>query len=211
MLAEIESIGVLPVVTLNDASSAGLLGQALAAGGVRVAEITLRTPAALAAIAAMAEACPDVLVGAGTVVHAGQVRQAVAAGARFVVSPGFSGDVVDACQDAGVPVFPGICTPTELMAAMSRGLPAVKFFPAENYGGVATLRALAAPFPDMRFIPTGGIDAARLPQYLALPNVAAVGGSWMVAPQLVAAGQYERIAALAREAVQAVAAARAQS
>lgn len=208
MLAELETMGVVPVVTIADAAAAGPLGQALAAGGLPVAEITLRTPAGLAAIAAMAEACPDMLVGAGTVVHAAQVREAVDAGARFVVSPGYSDAVVDACRDAGVPVFPGICTPSELMAAIARGLLAVKFFPAEAYGGVATLRALAAPFPDMRFIPTGGIDAARLPQYLALPNVAAVGGSWMVAPQLIAGGQYERIAALAREAVNAVAAAR---
>jgi len=208
LLAELENIGVVPVVTMDDASAAGQLGQALAAGGLPVAEITLRTPAALDAIAAMADACPDVLVGAGTVVDAGQVRQVVRAGARFVVSPGYSGAVVDACQDAGVPVFPGICTPSELMAAMARGLLAVKFFPAEAYGGVATLKALAAPFAGMRFIPTGGIDAALLPHYLALPNVAAVGGSWMAPPQLIAAGHYERIAALSREAVHAVALAR---
>lgn len=200
----IGQIGLLPVITLPDAAQAAPLAQALAAGGLPLAEVTLRTPAALDGIAAMCAACPDVLVGAGTVLDAAQARNAVAAGAQFLVAPGLSADMVREADRLGVPVIPGICTPSELTAALALGLDTVKFFPAQAYGGVATLKALIAPFGHVRFIPTGGIDLARLPEYLALPQVVAAGGSWMVPADALRDGDFARIETLAREAAQAV-------
>jgi len=191
---------LVPVIVIETPAAARPLADALVAGGLRCAEVTLRTDAAEAALRAMA-GDPRLLVGAGTVVRPDQVDRAVAAGAAFIVSPGFSEAVVRRCGALGVPVFPGVATATELMAARDAGLTVVKFFPAEPLGGVATLRALAAPFPDVRFIPTGGITAAHLPAYLAHPAVLAVGGSWMVAPKLVAAGAWDEISRLTAEAV----------
>jgi 2-dehydro-3-deoxyphosphogluconate aldolase/(4S)-4-hydroxy-2-oxoglutarate aldolase len=191
---------VIAVVTLADAARAESLGQALHAGGLGCVEITFRTPAAAEAIQILS-AKADLMVGAGTVLNPAQVDAALAAGARFIVSPGFSPAVVERCREAGVPVVPGIATPTELMAAVDRGLDTVKFFPAEPLGGVAMLRALAAPFPAMRFIPTGGITPERLPAYLALRSVLAVGGSWMVDPALVAADDWAAVTRLSAQAV----------
>jgi 2-dehydro-3-deoxyphosphogluconate aldolase/(4S)-4-hydroxy-2-oxoglutarate aldolase len=195
---------LVPVIALDDEAAAAPLADALVAGGLRCAEVTFRTAAAEAALRRMA-ADDRLLVGAGTVVHPDQVDRALAAGARFVVSPGFSAAVVRRCRAVGVPVFPGIANATDIMAALDEGLDVVKFFPAEPLGGLGMIGALAAPFPNIRFIPTGGIGPEQLPAYLAHPRVVAVGGSWMVAPKLVTAGDWAEITRLTAEAVAAVA------
>jgi 2-dehydro-3-deoxyphosphogluconate aldolase/(4S)-4-hydroxy-2-oxoglutarate aldolase len=191
---------VLPVLTVSSAALAGPLADALVAGGARCAEITLRTPASERALTVMA-AHGGLCVGAGTVLTAEQAERAVAAGARFVVSPGFDEEVVAACREWGVPVLPGVATATELMRALRAGLDTVKLFPAEQLGGTRALRALAAPFPAARFVPTGGIGAARLDGYLAEPAVLAVGGSWMAAPDLLERGDFASVRRLTAEAV----------
>lgn len=201
---------ILPVVVLEDAASAGALADALTAGGLRSVEVTFRTDAALDTIRTMSEN-PELLVGAGTVLTPDQAEKAVEAGARFVVSPGFGPAVVRRCQELGVPVFPGVATATEIQMALDAGLRTVKFFPAEQLGGVAMIKALAAPFRSVRFIPTGGVNTGNLPDYLAHPAVLAVGGTWMVAPALLAAGNWAEVTRLARAAVDAVAAASSAS
>ena len=195
---------LLPVVVLDDATAAEPLGAALQAGGLPLAEVTFRTPAAADALRSMASD-PELTIGAGTVVRAEQVDLAVAAGARFIVSPGLSRSVVIRCVQIGVPVFPGVATSSEIMAALDLGVSTVKLFPAESLGGVTMVKALAAPFPQVRFIPTGGITADQLAAYLEQPSVLAVGGSWMVAPALIAAGRFEDISRLAAQAVLAAA------
>jgi 2-dehydro-3-deoxyphosphogluconate aldolase/(4S)-4-hydroxy-2-oxoglutarate aldolase len=192
---------VLPVLTVPSVATAGPLADALAAGGARCAEVTFRTPDAELVVKAMA-AHGGLVVGAGTVLTPQQAERAVAAGARFVVSPGFDEDVVAKCRELGVPVVPGIATATELMRALKAGLDTVKLFPAEPLGGLQTLRALAAPFPRTRFVPTGGIDASRLAAYLAHPAVLAVGGSWMATPDHLDRGDYDEIRRLTAEAVE---------
>ncbi|MFF5575994.1 bifunctional 4-hydroxy-2-oxoglutarate aldolase/2-dehydro-3-deoxy-phosphogluconate aldolase [Streptomyces luteogriseus] len=191
---------VLPVLTVPDAATAGPLAEALAAGGARCAEVTFRTPDAEQVLKTMA-AHAGLAVGAGTVLTPEQAERAVAAGARFVVSPGFDEDVVARCRELGVPVVPGIASATELMRALRSGLDTVKLFPAQPLGGIPMLRALAAPFPQARFVPGGGIDAARLPAYLAVPAVLAVGGSWMATPAHLERGEYGEIRRLTAEAV----------
>jgi 2-dehydro-3-deoxyphosphogluconate aldolase/(4S)-4-hydroxy-2-oxoglutarate aldolase len=190
---------ILPVVVLEELETAVPVASALAEGGLPVAEITFRTAAAAAAIRRIA-AETDSLVGAGTVVRPEQVDEAVAAGARFIVTPGLSLRVIERCRELDVLVIPGVATATDVIAALDQGLNLLKLFPAEAAGGVALLRALRGPFPDVRFVPTGGISAANAASYLALPSVAAVGGSWIVAPELVAARDYAAITQLAREA-----------
>jgi len=197
---------VLPVVVLGDAAGAGPLADALLVGGLHCVEVTFRTGAAADAIRTMAERT-DLLVGAGTVLTAEQVDRAVAAGARFVVSPGFGLPVVRRCQEVGVPVFPGVATPTEIMMALDAGLETVKFFPAGELGGAAMVKALSAPFRSVRFIPTGGVNTGNLADYLALPSVLAVGGTWMVAPDLLAAGDWAEVTRRAAAAVAAATAA----
>jgi 2-dehydro-3-deoxyphosphogluconate aldolase/(4S)-4-hydroxy-2-oxoglutarate aldolase len=192
---------LLPVLTVPSTATAGPLADALAAGGARCAEVTFRTPEAEQALKAMA-AHGGLTVGAGTVLTPEQAERAVAAGARFVVSPGFDEEVVAKCHELGVPVVPGIATATELMRALKAGLDTVKLFPAEPLGGLRTLRALAAPFPRMRFVPTGGIDAARMAAYLADPAVLAVGGSWMATADHLERGDYEEIRRLTADAVE---------
>ncbi|MFF4364219.1 bifunctional 4-hydroxy-2-oxoglutarate aldolase/2-dehydro-3-deoxy-phosphogluconate aldolase [Streptomyces sp. NPDC001604] len=192
---------LLPVLTVPSAASAGPLAEALAAGGARCAEVTFRTPDAEQVVKAMA-AHGGLTVGAGTVLTPEQAERAVAAGARFVVSPGFDGEVVTKCRELGVPVVPGIATATELMRALRAGLDTVKLFPAEPLGGLRTLRALAAPFPGMSFVPTGGIDAYRMAAYLADPAVLAVGGSWMATADHLRRGDYEEIRRLTADAVE---------
>ncbi|MFF4783476.1 bifunctional 4-hydroxy-2-oxoglutarate aldolase/2-dehydro-3-deoxy-phosphogluconate aldolase [Streptomyces griseorubiginosus] len=192
---------IVPVLTVPDPRTAAPLARALAAGGARCAEVTFRTPDAEQVVKAMA-AEGGLVVGAGTVLTAEQAERAVAAGARFLVSPGLDDEVLDAARALGVPIAPGIATATELMRAVRAGIDTVKLFPAEPLGGRAMLRALAAPFPGVRFMPTGGIDAAALPGYLREPSVLAVGGSWMATPALLAAGDYEEIRRLTAEAVE---------
>ena len=190
---------LVPVVVLDDARDAEPLGMALIAGGLPVAEVTLRTPAAFEAIAVMARD-PQLVVGAGTVTRAADVARVVEAGARFVVSPGFSAAVVDECRKLGVPVLPGVATATELQMALDAGVGTVKFFPASAAGGPPMIKALAAPFPDVRFVPTGGIDESSLADYLSLPAVLAVGGSWMVAKKLVSSHDFATVTSLSEKA-----------
>ena len=193
---------VVPVVVVDDAEQGVLVASALREGGLPVAEVTFRTAGARAAIAAIAREVPDVLVGAGTVVNAAQVDEAVEAGARFLVSPGFSAAVVRRAQEVGVPVLPGVATPSDVIAALDLGLDAVKLFPANVVGGPAAVKAFSAPFPGLRFVPTGGVSAANLLDYLALPSVLAAGGSWMVDAALVRAGDTAEITRRTREAVE---------
>ncbi|MER6077898.1 bifunctional 4-hydroxy-2-oxoglutarate aldolase/2-dehydro-3-deoxy-phosphogluconate aldolase [Streptomyces sp. NPDC001833] len=192
---------LLPVLTVPSTATAGPLADALAAGGARCAEVTFRTPDAEQVLKTMA-AHGGLAVGAGTVLTAEQAERAVAAGARFVVSPGFDEEVIAKCRELRVPVVPGIATATELMRAVKAGLDTVKFFPAEPLGGLRTLRALAAPFPRTRFVPTGGIDADRLAAYLADPAVLAVGGSWMATAAHLERGDHQEIRRLTAEAVE---------
>jgi 2-dehydro-3-deoxyphosphogluconate aldolase/(4S)-4-hydroxy-2-oxoglutarate aldolase len=193
---------VVPVVVVDDAEQGVLVASALRDGGLPVAEVTFRTAGARAAIEAIAREVPDVLVGAGTVVNAGQVDEAVEAGARFLVSPGLSAAVVRRAQEVGVPVLPGVATPSDVIAALDLGLDAVKLFPANVVGGPAAVKAFSAPFPGLRFVPTGGVSAANLLDYLALPSVLAAGGSWMVDAALVRAGDTAEITRRTREAVE---------
>ncbi|WP_017572853.1 bifunctional 4-hydroxy-2-oxoglutarate aldolase/2-dehydro-3-deoxy-phosphogluconate aldolase [Nocardiopsis halotolerans] len=191
---------VMPVVVVPDAETAVPLARALVAGGVRGIEVTLRTPAALGAIERIAAEVPEAVVGAGTVVTPEQARASARAGARFLVSPGCTGDLATAMADTGLPFLPGVSTVSEAMALLERGVSELKFFPAEAAGGAAFLKSLAGPLPQVRFCPTGGITAASAPSYLALPNVGCVGGSWLTPADLVSAGDWERITGLAREA-----------
>lgn len=200
VLDELATHRLVPVVVLDRDTDADALGDALVAGGLPVAEVTFRTDAAAGAIARLA-ARGDVLVGAGTVLTPEQVDRAVDAGARFVVSPGLAAPVVERSLERGVLPLPGAVTATEVMAALALGLTAVKFFPASTSGGAPAVAALGAPFAQVRFVPTGGIGPANLAEYLALPNVAAVGGSWMVPRAAIAAGDADAVATLCRDAV----------
>lgn len=191
---------VVPVIIVDDLADAVPLARALVAGGLRALEITLRTKAALAAIERVAAEVPDAVVGAGTVVEAGQIAAVRAAGARFMVSPGCYPALLDAALDSGLPFLPGTATPSEVMALQARGLTHVKLFPAEAVGGVKLLKSLASPLSGVRFCPTGGITPKNAPDYLALPNVACVGGSWMIPADLVAAKDWAGITALAAQA-----------
>jgi len=201
ILEQLGQFGVIPVVAIDDAADAVSLGKALSAGGLPCAEITFRTAAAAAAIEAISSECPDVLVGAGTVLTVAQAKSAIAAGAKFVVTPGFDPAVVDWCLDNEVPITPGVITPTEINMALNKKVNILKFFPAEAAGGVKTLKAIGAPYGEVKFVPTGGISPANLPEYLALPMVHACGGSWLVKKQLIAGGQFDQISRLAAEAV----------
>ncbi|MFJ3587102.1 bifunctional 4-hydroxy-2-oxoglutarate aldolase/2-dehydro-3-deoxy-phosphogluconate aldolase [Streptomyces sp. NPDC090231] len=191
---------VVPVVVLEDAADAVPLARALVAGGLPAIEVTLRTAAALDAIRAIAAEVPDAVVGAGTVISARNVSDTVAAGARFLVSPGWTDALLDAMKASGVPFLPGVSTTSEVVALLERGVTEMKFFPSEAAGGTAYLKALSAPLPQARFCPTGGISLASAPSYLALPNVGCVGGSWMVPADAVAAGDWARVERLAAEA-----------
>ena len=191
---------VVPVVVIEDAANAVPLARALVSGGLPAVEVTLRTPAAPDAIRAIAAEVPDAVVGAGTVITPEQVRESVAAGARFLVSPGWTDVLLEAMRASGVPFLPGVSTTSEVVALLERGVREMKFFPAGAAGGTAYLRALAGPLPQARFCPTGGIGPNDAPDYLALPNVGCVGGSWMLPADAVAARDWGRIEALAREA-----------
>jgi 2-dehydro-3-deoxyphosphogluconate aldolase/(4S)-4-hydroxy-2-oxoglutarate aldolase len=191
---------VIPVIVLQRVEDAVPLAQALVAGGVRVLEVTLRTPVALEAIARIAREVPQALVGAGTVRSAADAQAAAAAGCRFAVSPGYTDAVGRACHALGLPLLPGVATASEVMQAQEAGYGFLKFFPASAAGGVPMLKALAGPFPDVRFCPTGGLTPDNAPEYLALPNVPVCGGSWLTPSDAVATGDWGRITALARAA-----------
>ncbi|MSW17686.1 MAG: bifunctional 4-hydroxy-2-oxoglutarate aldolase/2-dehydro-3-deoxy-phosphogluconate aldolase [Actinobacteria bacterium] len=191
---------LMPVVIINDVSQAEPLREALKQGGIFTAEVTLRTPNALRIIKIMSED-PDFCVGAGTVLSPGDVDKAQSAGAQFAVSPGLSIAVADECDRAAMPHFPGVATPTEIQRARDLGFNELKFFPAEALGGAQYLKAVVAPFHDMKFIPTGGINLSNVDSYLAVPQVLAVGGSWIVSEKLLAAGDFSAVTSLSREAL----------
>ncbi|MGV8845933.1 bifunctional 4-hydroxy-2-oxoglutarate aldolase/2-dehydro-3-deoxy-phosphogluconate aldolase [Tessaracoccus sp.] len=200
VLAALAEARLVPVVVLDDAADAAPLAAALVAGGLPVAEVTFRTGAAEESIRVMS-ARGDILVGAGTVLTSAQVDAAVAAGAKYIVSPGLSRAVVERCQEHGVLALPGAVTATEIQAALELGLTTVKFFPAGTSGGAPAIAALAAPFGSLRFVPTGGIGPANLHEYLAIPAVLAVGGSWMVPRDAVRAGKFSEITRVTEQAV----------
>lgn len=191
---------VIPVVVLKDADHGVPLARALAAGGVRIVEVTLRSPAALPAIERIAAEVPDVLVGAGTLTSAAQVKEATAAGARFLVSPGSTPTLLDAMSDTGLPFLPGVSTVSEVLSLLERGITELKFFPAEAAGGRAFLKSIAGPLPQVRFCPTGGITPITAREYLALPNVGCVGGSWLTPADALLSGDWTCVKQLATDA-----------
>jgi 2-dehydro-3-deoxyphosphogluconate aldolase/(4S)-4-hydroxy-2-oxoglutarate aldolase len=199
-LEKLKATRVVPVIVIKELGQAVPLAKALVEGGLDILEVTLRSPVALDAIKAIAAEVPEAVIGAGTVVNAGQFREAVEAGARFVVSPGLTGEVAQASRNHMVPVLPGVATASDIMQGLALGLSTFKFFPAETSGGAPALKALGGPFPQVSFCPTGGISAKNIGAYLSLPNVIAVGGSWMVPSDLGAADAFSRATALAREA-----------
>lgn len=201
--------GVVPVVVLEDAKDAIPLADALTEGGLPCAEVTFRTEAAEESIRLMSEKYPEMLVGAGTVLTVEQVDRAVGAGAKFIVSPGFDPEIVDYCLEKKIPVFPGCITPSEVAQAVKRGLKVVKFFPAEQAGGVAMIKAMAAPYTMVKFMPTGGISAKNLKDYLSFNKILCCGGSWMVKGDLVKNGEFDKIRELTKEAVELAASIRA--
>ncbi len=201
VLKQVEGLGVVPVVVLNDAKDAVPLAKALCEGGLPCAEVTFRTEAAEESIRIMASEYPEMLLGAGTVLTVDQVDRAVAAGAKFIVSPGFDPEIVDYCLEKNIAVFPGCITPSEVAQAVKRGLEVVKFFPAEQFGGVATIKALAAPYTNVRFMPTGGVSAKNLADYLEFKKIVACGGSWMVKGDMIAAGEFDKIKEMTAQAV----------
>lgn len=204
ILQKIQEIGIVPVVVLDDAKNAAPLAKALCDGGLPCAEVTFRTEAAEESIRTMAEQFPDMLIGAGTILSTEQVDRAVAAGAKFIVSPGFNPKVVNYCMEKGIPITPGCCTPSEVERAIEHGLEVVKFFPAEQAGGLPMIKAMAAPYTSIKFMPTGGINPTNVKDYLAYNKIIACGGSWMVKEDLIKAGDFETITELAKEAVEIV-------
>lgn len=204
VLKKIQEIGIVPVVVLEDAKDAAPLAKALCDGGLPCAEVTFRTDAAEESIRIMAEQFPNMLVGAGTVLTTEQVDRAVAAGAKFIVSPGFNPKVVKYCVEKGILITPGTCTPSEVEQAIEHGLEVVKFFPAEQAGGLAMIKAMAAPYAKMMFMPTGGISPSNVRDYLGFKNILACGGSWMVKGDLVKSGNFAKITELSKEAVEIV-------
>ena len=204
ILASLRQLKIVPVIVIDDPENAVPLAAALSEGGLNCAEITFRTAGAKEALRRIAAERPEMLAGAGTVLTPQQAREARDAGAQFVVAPGFNPAVVDYCLEHEIPIYPGVCTPTDVEAALSKGLRTVKFFPAEPAGGVAYLKAIAAPYTMMQFIPTGGINAQNIGGYLAMKSVVACGGSWMAPNDWIAAKQFDRVREATRQAVEAV-------
>lgn len=204
VLQKMGQIGIIPVVVLNDVKDAKPLAKALLDGGLPCAEVTFRTEAAEESIRVMAEEYPQLLVGAGTVLTTEQVDRAVAAGAKFIVSPGLNPKVVRYCLDKGVPVTPGVVTPGEIEKALELGLDVVKFFPAEPSGGLPMIKAMAAAYTKLKFMPTGGISAGNVADYLKSDKILACGGSWMVKGDMITAGEFDKITELCREAAELV-------
>ena len=200
ILEHIYRIGIVPVIALDDAKDAKPLAEALIRGGLPCAEITFRTAAAEEAIRIMASEFPEMLVGAGTVLTTEQADRAIAAGAKFIVSPGFNEKIVKHCLDKGIPMVPGINNPTGIEAALELGLDTVKFFPAEALGGLALIKAMSAPYVNVKFMPTGGINAGNIRKYLEFKKVIACGGSWMVDKKLISEGKFDEIERLCKEA-----------
>jgi 2-dehydro-3-deoxyphosphogluconate aldolase/(4S)-4-hydroxy-2-oxoglutarate aldolase len=204
VLKQMQEFGIIPVVVLNDTKDAEPLGKALVEGGIPCAEVTFRTEAAEECIRIMADKFPEMLVGAGTVLTTEQVDRAIAAGAKFIVSPGLNPKVVKYCVEKNIPITPGIITPSEMEQAIELGLEVVKFFPAESFGGLKTIKSMAAPYNKMMFMPTGGINPENVKEYLKFDKILACGGSWMVAGNLVKEGKFDEIARLVAEAKEIV-------
>ena len=204
ILEQIKKVGIVPVVVLEDAKDAAPLAKALIEGGLPCAEVTFRTACAEECIKIMNEEYPEILLGAGTVLTIDQVDRAVAAGVKFIVSPGFDPEIVDYCISKNILVLPGCITPSEIAQAVKRGLKIVKFFPAEQFGGLSTLKALAAPYVGLQFMPTGGVSAKNVRDYLGYNRIVACGGSWMVKGDLVKAGDFDAIVKLTKEAAEIV-------
>lgn len=204
LLERIGEIGIVPVVVLNDVKDAEPLAQALCDGGLPCAEVTFRTDAAEESIRRMTESFPDMLVGAGTVLTIDQVDRAVAAGAKFIVSPGLNPKIVKCCNEKGVLIIPGCANPSDVEQAIENGLSVVKFFPAEQAGGLNYIKAIAAPYTGLKFMPTGGINPKNVRSYLAYDKILACGGSWMVKGDLVQAGEFDKVRELVKEAVEIV-------
>lgn len=204
ILEQIEKIGIVPVVVLEEAKDAEPLAKALCEGGLPCAEVTFRTDAAEESIRIMTEKFPEMLVGAGTVLTTEQVNRAVEAGAKFIVSPGINPNVVKYCIQRGIPVTPGTANPSNIETALELGLDVVKFFPAEPLGGLKMIKAMAAPYVGVKFMPTGGINATNVREYLAYDRILACGGSWMVKDDLIKAGDFAKITELTREAAEMV-------
>ena len=200
VLKRLAQSGVVPVVVLEDAKDAVPTAKAMLAGGSDVMEITFRTAAAADSIKAVAQECPDMVVGAGTVINLEQCKLAVECGAKFIVSPGYDEETVAWCCDNGIPVTPGCVTPTEIMMALKHGLKVLKFFPANVYGGLSAIKSLAGPFGGVKFIPTGGVNAQNLAEFISSPYIHAVGGSWICPKADIAAGNFDKITALCKEA-----------
>lgn len=205
VIEQVKATKIVPVVKIEDASKAVALADALSEGGISCAEITFRTAAAPEAIANIAKARPDFFVGAGTVINAEQAAKALDAGAQFLVSPGFSPKVAEYAAKRNAVLLPGVCTPTEIMAALEYGITYLKFFPADVYGGVKAMKALSAPFGGIKFMPTGGVNLQNVREILSAPFVFACGGSWLAPAKLIAADDFAGITALCREAMAAIA------
>ena len=201
IIKELSLIGIVPVIKIDDAKDAAPLAKALVEGGLPCAEVTFRTAAAKEAIAIIAREYPDMIVGAGTVLTKAQVDDAIEAGAKFIVSPGFNPEIVKYCQEKGCPIVPGINNPTGIEAALELGLKTVKFFPAEQSGGLEMIKAMSAPYGGVTFMPTGGVNPKNVNDYLAFSKIICCGGSWMVKPDMIAAGDFDGIKKLVREAV----------
>jgi 2-dehydro-3-deoxyphosphogluconate aldolase/(4S)-4-hydroxy-2-oxoglutarate aldolase len=210
LLRKFQELGIVPVVVLDNAKDAEPLAKALCDGGLPCAEVTFRTDAAEESIRIMAQKFPNMLVGAGTVLTIDQVDRAVAAGAKFIVSPGLNPKVVKYCVEKNIPIAPGVQTPSEIEQALEFGLDVVKFFPAEPAGGLKMIKALAGPYVNLKFIPTGGISTKNAPEYLAYDKILAVGGSWVASKDLIKAGKFDEIAKITKESVAMVKAARAK-
>jgi 2-dehydro-3-deoxyphosphogluconate aldolase/(4S)-4-hydroxy-2-oxoglutarate aldolase len=204
ILEELGQIGIIPVIKIDDPEKAVPLARALVAGGIPCAEVTFRTAQGEESIRRISREVPESLVGAGTVLNTGQVDRAIAAGAKFVVSPGYNPKVVNRCIEKGIPVTPGCSNPSDFEKAIEAGLEVVKFFPAEQSGGIEYIKAVSAPYSGLKFIPTGGINAANIGKYIAFNRILACGGSWMVGSDLIKAGEFGRITALAREALMSI-------
>jgi 2-dehydro-3-deoxyphosphogluconate aldolase/(4S)-4-hydroxy-2-oxoglutarate aldolase len=203
-LSEFARLRIIPVIVIEDPTAASALGSALLEGGLPCAEVTFRTAGAAEALRRLTSEFPEMLVGAGTVLTVQQARDARSAGAQFIVAPGFNPAVVDHCLEHGIPVCPGVCTPTDIEAALTKGVTTLKFFPAEPIGGIKYLKAIAAPYPMARFVPTGGINAENVRSYLAFDRVIACGGSWMAPSEWIAAGHFDRIRDETARAVAAI-------